>query len=165
MNKKAVPIICITLLVVAVLVVGLTVRSRQTAQETVGAITLKFNGETRQVPLTDLDRTAFSGETVNGKGDRVSHDYRGILLRELLEVQKIDLSAVSTVRAVSADQFSANYTIDEIRQTDNIYLAVQIDGKPAPGIESGTSGAQMVAFGDPDSKRNVRGLSIIEAEL
>ena len=37
-----------------------------------------------------------------------------------------------------------------------------MDGKPIEGIEKGTAGVQMVVFGDPNSKRSVRNVSIIE---
>ena len=162
MKKKIAWIICIVLLIAAAAAVGLIVRNRQIAQETAGAITLKYNGKSLQVLIKDLDKEAFSGETVNGKGEHFTHDYRGISLKSLLEGQKIDLAAVSAVNAVSADQFSASYTVDEINQDNKIYLAVQMDGKTIEGIEKGTPGVQMVVFGDPDSKRNVRSLSVIE---
>ena len=162
MKKKTVWIICAVLLIAAVIAVGLIVRSRQTAQEAAGAISLKANGQTRQIALKDLDREAFSGETVNGKGEHFSHDYSGISLKTLLADQKIDLAAVSSVSAVAADQFSASYTVDEINEEGKIYLAVQMDGKPIEGIEKGTAGVQMVVFGDSNSKRSVRNVSVIE---
>ena len=162
MKKKALWILCLVLLLAAALTVGLIVRNRQIAGETAGEITLRIQGQTRRIRISDLDRETFSGETVNGKGDRFSHSYRGIALKTMLEEQQVDPAAVSSVKAISADQFSAEYTSAEILEKDRVYLAVQMDGKTLEGIEKGIPGVQMVVFGDPDSKRNVRSLSVIE---
>ncbi len=162
MKKKTLWIAAVALLVVAVLAVGLIVRHRQMARQVAGAITLKTGGRTFQVPLEELDQVAFSGETVNGKGERFTHDYRGVPLKKLLEDQQVDLGTVSAVTLTAADQFSAEYTIDEINEAGKVYLAVQVDGQGVEGIDPGTPGAQMVVFGDPNSKRNVRFLSVIE---
>ncbi len=162
MKKKTILAICVILLLAAVVAVGLIVRNRQTAQETAGAIALKAGGKTVWVQLKDLDQVAFSGETVNGKGERFQHEYRGIPLNSLLDGQQIDWTGASAVTAVSADQFSASYTPEEIGEGNKIYLAVEIDGTAVEGIESGTPGVQMVVFGDPNSKRNVRNLNMIE---
>ena len=164
MKKKTLWIAAVALLVIAVLAVGLIVRNGQTAREAAGAVTLKTGGQALQIPLGELDQTAFSGETVNGKGERFTHDYRGVPLKALLEDRQVDLSAVSTVTVTAADQFSAEYTIDEINEEGKVWLAVQVDGQGVEGIDPGTPGAQMVVFGDPNSKRNVRCLTEIETK-
>ena len=164
MKKKAIWIAAVAVLVVAVLVVGLIVRQRQTARQVDGAVTLKNGGKTVQIPLGELDQMAFSGETVNGKGERATHDYHGVPLKTLLEDQQVDLGAVSAVTVTAADQFSADYTIDEINEEGKVWLAVRVDGQSVEGVDPGTPGAQMVVFGDPNSKRNVRCLTEIETK-
>lgn len=162
MNKKIViAIICVCVLVLTV-GLGLYMRQVQTAAEVKGGLTLEIDGKSATIPLIKLDQTAFEGETVNGKGDRSTHAYRGVELKNLLADQKMDVSAVKAVVASSADQYTAELTGDEIREDGRVYVVVEMDGEKLNGIDAGTQGAQLVVFGDQNSRRNVRFLSIIQ---
>ena len=161
-NKKLVVVIVCILLIAVTVGVGLYVRHQQLAKETKGAITLEIAGNPVVVKLSELNATAFEGETVNGKGDRSSHSYRGIELSALLSAHKVDVSKVASVTVSSADQYTVELTGDEIREQGRVYIAVTIDDQPVPGIDDGTDGAQMVVFKDPNSKRNVRYLHLIK---
>ena len=162
LSKKTLGIICAVVLVAAVAVVGLIVRNRQQAEEQAGALQLQYGEQRLTIPLKELDQAEFSGETVNGKGDVFTRTYRGVELQALLEARKIDPTAVGGVTAVAADQFSAELTGDEVREAGRVYLAVQVDGKRVEGIDPGTPGVQLVVFGDSNSKRNVRNLSVLQ---
>ncbi len=165
MKKKNYLILLIVLvLVAAVIVVGLIVRNSMLEKEKAEAIILKANGKEIIVPISSLNQEEFTGETVNGKGEHFTYSYRGIELKALLEKNKISLGSITSVTAVAADQFSASYTGDEVREAKRVYLAVQVDGVTVEGIEKGKPGVQVIVFGDQNSKRLVRNLQSLEVQ-
>ncbi len=163
MKKKWIAIVLICVLVAATVGVGLYVRARQVAQEKQNAITLKAGGKEIVVAIKDLDKGAFEGETVNGKGERSAHAYRGVELLALLQEKGIDAAKITGVTAVSADQYTAELTGDEVRTPGRVYLAVEIDSVKVSGIDAGADGVQMIVFGDENMRRSVRNLAVIEA--
>ena len=112
----------------------------------------------REIPVSfrDLGQTPFSGELTDGKGDVTAHEYTGILLRDLLESKGIDLAAITGVTVTSADNYSVEFTPMEILSTQQVYVAVTVDGEKIDGIDPGTDGVQLIVFGDPNSRRCVR---------
>ena len=160
-SRWLIPLIII-LLIAAVIVVGLQVRNQQTEKETSGTITLKSSGQEIKVPILDLDRENFSGETVNGKGEHFNNEYSGVELQKLLKEQGISLESVTEVKAAAADQYTAAYSGDEVREPGKLYLAVEVDGEAIQGIEGDDPGVQVIVFGDPDSRRLVRSLVTLE---
>ena len=108
------------------------------------------------VSFEDLNKGAFSGELIDGKGDVTFHEYTGILLRELLAGKGIDLAQVTGVTVTSADQYSVALTGEEILQADKVYVAITADGEKIEGIDQGSDGVQIIVFGDPNSRRCVR---------
>ncbi len=163
-KKHYVIILTVLILVAAVVIVGLQVRNSMLKKEKADAIILKANGREVVVPITSLNQEDFSGETINGKGEHFTHNYRGVALKTLLEKNKISLDNISSVTAFAADQFSAVYTGDEVREGQRVYLAVQMDGVTIEGIEKGKPGVQVIVFGDSNSKRLVRNLQTLEAQ-
>ena len=157
-------LLIILVLIAAVTVVGLLVRNSILEKEKADAIILKANGKEIIIPISSLNQEDFTGETVNGKGEHFTYSYRGIELKTLLEKNKISLDSITSVTAIAADQFSAAYTGDEVREAKRVYLAVQVDGVAVEGIEKGKPGAQMIVFGDPNSKRLVRNLQTLEIQ-
>ena len=119
-------------------------------------LVLTAHGESLQIPLTKLDRIAFSGELVDGKGVVTQHSYRGILLADLLQEAKISTEGICKVLVTSADQYTAELQLQEVLENETVYLAVEADGQQIEGIDPGTPGAQLVVFGDPNSRRCVR---------
>lgn len=156
-SRWLIPLIII-LLIAAVIVVGLQVRNQQTEKETSGTITLKSSGQEIKVPISDLDRENFSGETVNGKGEHFNNEYSGVELQTLLQEQGIPPESVTEVTAEAADQYTAVYSGDEIREAGKVYLAVEMNGEAIRDIEGDDPGVQVIVFGDPDSRRLVRSL-------
>lgn len=150
--KKKIIFLFVLLLAVTVL---LAVVHRMTHEAPAGLV-LTAHGESLQIPLTQLDRAAFSGELVDGKGEVTAHSYRGILLAELLREAKISTEGISRVLVSSADQYTAEFQLQEVLENDTVYLAVVADGQPIEGIDPGTPGAQLVVFGDANSRRCVR---------
>ncbi len=143
-------------LAAAVLVVGLQVRNRQLALEQAGAVRLVVSGREIVIPFSRLDRNGFSGETVNGKGERAADDYRGIEMSALLREYDIDPARVTGMVVTASDQYSAEYTGDEIREPGKVFLATRRNGKEIEGIGPGRTGIWVIVFGDSDSRRLVR---------
>ena len=158
--KKKIVFLFVILLVVTALV---AVVHRMTHEAPAGLI-LTANGESLQIPLTRLDRVEFSGELVDGKGTVTAHSYRGILLADLLQEANVSTEGVSRVLATSADQYTAEFQLQEVLENETVYLAVAADGQQIEGIDPGTPGAQLVVFGDPNSRRCVRFLAQITLE-
>ena len=141
---------------IAVVVIGFQVRNQQLEQEKKESVLIALQGQETVIPLSRLDREAFSKETVNGKGEKAMNSYRGIEVKTLLQECGMKLDQVSGMTVTAADQYSAEYTGDEIRDSERIYLVVKINEKEIEGIEPGQPGFMVIAFGDPNSKRMVR---------
>lgn len=158
-RKKWLGVLC-AVIVVAALIIGFLHKGGQ--EETAGIVLIQ--GDSRiEISLEDLQQESFSGETVNGKGEHFEHEYEGVALYDLLEDNGIDPAGVTEVEVRAADQYAATVTGEEVCEKDRIYLAVTEDGAPVEGIEEGAPGAEMVVFGDSDSKRCVRCVVEVEA--
>ena len=125
-------------------------------QETVACMVISQADKQIDVSFEDLGNEAFSGELIDGKGDVTHHEYTGILLRKLLEKKGADLVGISGITVTSADNYSVEFTAEEILQADNVYVAVTADGEKIEGIDPGTDGVQLIVFGDGNSRRCVR---------
>jgi len=152
MKKKWVIIGIVLLLAATCVVAGLHLAD----QKPVECMVILKGEQQISVSFEELDQGSFSGELTDGKGDVTAHRYTGILLRTLLEQKGIDLSGICGITVTSADNFSAEFTADEILQADNVYIAVTADGAKIEGIDPGTDGVQVIVFGDPNSRRCVR---------
>lgn len=151
MSKKLIAVIVLLLLItVAVAAVHLM------NQDTVACMVIEQGDRQIAVSFDELDRVAFSGELIDGKGDVTLHSYRGVLLWELLKEKGIDPAQISGVTVTSADNYSVEFTTGEVLQTDKVYVAVTADGAKIDGIDPGTDGVQVIVFGDPNSRRCVR---------
>lgn len=150
-----------------IMVVAMTVlvgcSNRVDANNTVG-ITISSGGTNVEISMSEIDQTEFSGVLVNGKGEESEHSYRGILLRNLLTDNGIDIEESTTVTVSSADNYSAEYSGAEIFEDGKVYLAVEEDGEAVEGIDEGTGGVEVVVFGDENSKRCVRYAETITIE-
>ena len=151
--KRALLVKIVVVLLIATCVVAvLHLRN----QEEIACMVIEHEAFRIDVTFEDLDKGAFSGELIDGKGDVTSHEYTGILLRDLLEAKGIDLSQLSGITVTSADNYSVQFTMEEILANDKVYIAVTADGAAIAGIDPGTDGLQVIVFGDANSKRCVR---------
>lgn len=114
------------------------------------------------VSFEDLRKEEFAGELVDGKGTVTAHSYTGILLKDLLSAKGINPAEITVLKVTSADNYSVEFTGDEIRTDGTVYAAVVADGQPIEGIDPGTEGVQIIVFGDPNSRRCVRFATILE---
>ena len=131
-------------------------------QENISCMVIRNGDQEIPVSFEDLRKTEFTGELVDGKGTVTAHSYTGILLKDLLSAKGINPAEITVLKVTSADNYSVEFTGDEIRADGTVYAAVVADGQPIEGIDPGTEGVQIIAFGDPNSRRCVRFAAILE---
>ncbi|MBR4163057.1 MAG: hypothetical protein IKR11_05995 [Solobacterium sp.] len=159
MKKKW--MICIAIVLVAALAVfGMMNRKNSPQGE---GLQINSNGKTVTVSFADLNQTAFEGDLVNGKGEVSHHEYQGVELNVLLSANNITVSDDTVVTATSEDKYSAELSGAEVLEAGKVYIAVTADGEKLEGIEGG-EGAQLIVFGDSNSKRAVRYLKVIDIQ-
>lgn len=151
MQKKTIAII-VAILVVAVAV--LAVVNRSNSYDRPGMI-ISAGGSETAVAWEDIDAQAFEGDIVNGKGESFHNTYEGEELSAILEDNGVELPEDAVVTVTSEDNYSAELTGAEILESGKVYVALTQDGEMIEGIEGG-QGAQLIVFGDPNSKRAVR---------
>ncbi|MBE6123695.1 MAG: hypothetical protein E7190_13420 [Erysipelotrichaceae bacterium] len=150
----------IALLGCAAAMLGLLNRNSSPAGE---GLLLQAGGKTYTVSYEKADQISFEGDLVNGKGEVTHHAYQGIELSSLLSANGIAVSDTSKITAVSEDNYSAELTGTEVLEPGKVYIAVTADGDQIEGIEGG-QGAQLIVFGDSNSRRAVRYLKTIAVE-
>ena len=151
MNKKAIAIV-VAVLIVAVAVLAIV--NRNNSEDRPGMI-ISAGGSETAVAWEDIKAQKFEGDIVNGKGEKFHNTYEGAELSAILEDNGIDLAENAVVTVTSEDNYSAELTGAEILESGKVYVALTQDGEMIEGIEGG-QGAQLIVFGDPNSKRAVR---------
>jgi len=153
MSRKLIVILIVVLLLTAT---GVVAAVHLMNQDEVACMVIVQDDREITVSFEELDQISFSGELTDGKGDVTSHGYTGVLLRELLEKKGVDVDALSGVTVTSADNYSVEFTAEEILQEGKVYAAITADGEKIEGIDPGTDGVQVIVFGDENSRRCVR---------
>jgi hypothetical protein len=146
------PIICLIIVAITI-IAGINFRNDQSD---IDGILLVTNSEEVNISCEKLKEKEFSGELLNGKGEKSIHDYEGVSFYDLCKNNKITPEDINHIEVTSADQYTVSVTGDEICEDGRVYLAVYQDGTAIEGIEDGTNGVQLVVFGDSNSKRCVR---------
>lgn len=159
MNKKAIAII-VAVLIVAVAVLAIV--NRNNSEDRPGMI-ISAGGSETAVAWEDINAQAFEGDTVNGKGEKFHNTYEGAELSAILEENGIDLAEDAVVTVTSEDNYSAELTGAEILERGKVYVALTQDGEMIENIEGG-QGAQLIVFGDPNSKRAVRYMKTVSID-
>ena len=117
----------------------------------------------KNVAWEDVGGQAFEGDLVNGKGEVTHHEYTGSELQALLAANGIEVTESSVITAASEDNYSAELTGAELLESGKVYVALTDGGKQIEGIDGG-QGAQLIVFGDQNSKRAVRYLKTISVK-
>lgn len=159
MKKKL--LIPLALLLVVTAVIALVHRL---GQDDVDCMVIRWDNTETVVSFEDLDRESFDGELIDGKGTVTAHSYRGVELSRLLEEGILSPGGAAVISVTSADNYTAEFTVDEVLQSGRIYLAIEVDGTAVRNIDGDGPGVQLVVFGDPDSRRCVRYAAIITAK-
>ena len=159
MQKKLIAgIIAILVVVTAVLVFV-----NRKGDKNVSGLVLASGGKEVTIAWEDVGGQAFEGDLVNGKGEVTHHEYTGSELQALLAANGIEVTESSVITAASEDNYSAELTGAELLESGKVYVALTDGGKQLEGIDGG-QGAQLIVFGDQNSKRAVRYLKTISVK-
>ena len=159
MQKKMITgIIAILVVVTAVLVFV-----NRKGDKNVSGLMLSGGGKEITVAWEDVGVQSFEGDLVNGKGEVTHHEYTGSELQALLAASGIEVTESSVITAASQDNYSAELTGAELLEAGKVYVALTDGGKQIEGIDGG-QGAQLIVFGDQNSKRAVRYLKTISVK-
>ena len=159
MQKKSIATIIAILVVVAAVLVFVN----RKGDKNVSGLILSGSGKEVTVAWEDVGRQSFEGDLVNGKGEVTHHEYTGSELQALLAANGIEVTESSVITAASEDNYSAELTGAELLEAGKVYVALTDGGKQIEGIDGG-QGAQLIVFGDQNSKRAVRYLKTISVK-
>ena len=115
-------------------------------------IRIEYNGKAVDLAVSTLPKETVKGSLINGKGTVREIEEDGCLFSVALEKAFDDLSGAGKATVVAVDEFSAVVAAEEWGEPDKVYLTFD-DGS-----------AQLVVFGDTNSKRNVRDVERILVE-
>ena len=159
MQKKLIAAIIAILVVVTAVLVFVN----RKGDKNVSGLILSGGGKEITVAWEDVAGQSFEGDLVNGKGEVTHHEYTGSELHALLAANGIEITESSVITAASEDNYSAELTGAELLEAGKVYVALTDGGKQIEGIDGG-QGAQLIVFGDQNSKRAVRYLKTISVE-
>lgn len=159
MQKKSIAAIIAILVVVAAVLVFVN----RKGDKNVSGLILSGSGKEITVAWEDVGGQSFEGDLVNGKGEVTHHEYTGSELQALLAANGIEVTESSVITAASEDNYSAELTGAELLEAGKVYVALTDGGKQIEGIDGG-QGAQLIVFGDQNSKRAVRYLKTISVK-
>ena len=159
MQKKSIATIIAILVVVAAVLVFVN----RKGDKNVSGLILSGSGKEITVAWEDVGGQSFEGDLVNGKGEVSHHEYTGSELQALLTANGIEVTESSVITAASEDNYSAELTGAELLEAGKVYVALTDGGKQIEGIDGG-QGAQLIVFGDQNSKRAVRYLKTISVK-
>ena len=159
MQKKLIAAIIAILVVVAAVLVFVN----RKGDKNVSGLILSGSGKEITVAWEDVGGQSFEGDLVNGKGEVTHHEYTGSELQALLAANGIEVTESSVITAASEDNYSAELTGAELLEAGKVYVALTDGGKQIEGIDGG-QGAQLIVFGDQNSKRAVRYLKTISVK-
>lgn len=138
------------MLVLTAVLAAVHLTSREQVPE--NAVRVTWNGKTTYLNVSDLAEEAVQGTIVNGKGKEITIDAEGLSLAKALEKAHVDVDTVQSVTVTARDEFSAEVSGEEVRQTGKVYLLCDEEG------------AVLVVFGDANAKRNVRQVERIDVQ-
>ena len=159
MQKKLIAAIIAILVVVTAVLVFVN----RKGDKNVSGLVLAGGGKEVTIAWEDVGGQAFEGDLVNGKGEVTHHEYTGSELQALLAANGIEVTESSVITAASEDNYSAELTGAELLESGKVYVALTDGGKQIEGIDGG-QGAQLIVFGDQNSKRAVRYLKTISVK-
>ena len=159
MQKKSIA----TIIAILVVVTTVLVFVNRKGDKNVSGLVLAGGGKEITVAWEDVGGQSFEGDLVNGKGEVTHHEYTGSELQALLAANGIEVTESSVITAASEDNYSAELTGAELLEAGKVYVALTDGGKQLEGIDGG-QGAQLIVFGDQNSKRAVRYLKTISVK-
>ena len=154
----------ITVTMILVLLMGCGLSEEPQSQTALSGgkegLVIQNDGSETTVAWDEIDREPFEGEIVNGKGEIYHDQFEGAELRLIFAANGIEVSEDSVTCVQSDDDYSAELTGAEILETGKVYIVLSKNGEMVEGSEGG-QGAQLIVFGDPNSRRAVKYLKMI----
>jgi len=161
--KKMIGFITVLALVLSLCACGGQKEQEVENSALLAGLVIQSDGNEITVAWDEIDRAPFEGDIANGKGEMTHRKNEGSELRTLLEANGIEISEDSVISAPGEDGYSAELTGTEILEKGKVYVALSDNGAMIESIQGG-QGAQMIVFGDPNSKRGVKYLEIISVD-
>lgn len=140
MKKNRLMIFAFVLVAVTAIVATIHLNTRDEVAE--GQIKLINGDKEITVNLNDFEYEQLSGIRVNGKGEEIPMEGKGILMRDLLKT--VETIEYETVQVMADDSYTAEVTVEEVIEDGKVCLFLQEEG-----------GLRLVVFGDENSKRSV----------
>ncbi len=140
MKKNRLMIFAFVLVAVTAIAAIIHLNTRDEVAE--GQIKIINGDKEITVNLNDLEYEQLSGIRVNGKGEEIPVEGKGILMRDLLK--SIGAEDYKKVQIVADDSYIAEVNVEEVLEDGKVCLFLQEEG-----------GLRLVVFGDENSKRSV----------
>ena len=149
-TKTILMIIAALVLLVGVIAV-VYAASRERVPE--GALAVRSGDKTEYVELSKQKLEPVAGSLVNGKGQKIAVDAKGMELADVLRAAGVKPEDVASVTVTADDAFSAEVTGEEMLESGKAYLTYDAD-----------EGMTLVVFGDSNAKRNVRSVVSVDVK-
>jgi len=152
MKQKRIILVIIIILAAAAAVLAVLHLSKNKPVEQGQAEIIRQN-QKWLLGAADIAKVSVKGELVNGKGESVRIDAKGIALADALSSAGIDPAEVAVLKITSQDEYSAEISGEELLEPEKVYLICEDDGT-----------FTLVVFGDSNSKRKVKEVARIEVD-
>lgn len=119
-------------------------------------LTINYVGNKTIVDPFRLERIDVKGTITDGKGDKKDISSKGFRLIDCINMAKVPEEGYNTARILSEDGYAAELTRDEARDDKKTFFIINEDK------ETKAQTLQLVVFGDSDSKRQVKNVTMIE---
>ncbi len=152
MKQKRIILLIIFILAAAAAVLAILHLSQSKPVEQ-GQVEIIRQNQKWLLNAADIAKVSVKGELVNGKGETINIDAKGIALADALTSVGIDPTEAAVVRITAQDEFSVEVSGEELLEPEKVYLICEDDGT-----------FTLVVFGDSNSKRKVKDVARIEVD-
>ncbi|MFI3174078.1 MAG: molybdopterin-dependent oxidoreductase [Bacillota bacterium] len=115
--------------------------------------------------LLALESNEFEAIYDTSNTEPVLESYRGVELKLLLEEFGIALEDKKAVVLTAVDNYAMAYSVEEVMQDDNVYVAYEREGEAILGKEDGGAGPlQAIVTSDKFSNRRCKWLISVEVQ-
>lgn len=168
-NKKNIIIVIAVLAILAAAVAVLAYLNRPGELPDTGSVAIKSGGETLAEYTFDdikaMDYIEVQKEIVSSSFANDEGLFRGVPLRALLASAGADLENAAQAVIRSEDGFVAAFPMDEVTESDNIFLAYSKNGEGLGSLDDGGSGPlRIIVTEDPFGNRCAKYVSEIEVK-
>ncbi|QNM05418.1 hypothetical protein [Qiania dongpingensis] len=148
MKNKRVMFFILALLALVAILSAVHLNTRDTAVQ--GTVQVSYNEENFVLDYNKWQYKQVSGIRINGKGDEILVEGKGIELDEILK--QLEIIHYRNVIVSSDDSYTAEVSAEEAGESGKVYLMYEKDA------------IRLIVFGDTDSKRSVSNVVRITVE-